>query len=350
MSPAPEPGFSRALAALRWLAGLDGSSPDPDLPRTRDLWALCHAHSLSGGAALRPADAAAAAAARHLDGARNLGREALGAQARGRLADAGVEAVAFKGVALLPWLPSAGLRPMEDVDLLVEPGGLARARRALEDAGFTAHPQEVPSDHGATRLAPSGGAVDLHTRLLNPAIPLWRELGAEDPAAWWGERRGEDLSNEAHFLLTAAHATKHWMVRDRWWIDLVVLWTRRPPEAGALLRLARAQGLAPLLRVPLALLDEVVGLPVPARLRRFLGAPTARELDLVQRLARGRHDYRDDRLARFLPMIPSLGARARVLAGTLLPGPAEVRRRFGREDYLCFLGERAWKALGGSAA
>lgn len=344
---APAPGWARALAALRGLAGLRTAPVPPaePLPETSDLWPLCLAAAEAGHAAMGDLDRARAGRERIANAARNLALGVAADRARSLLAGARLPSLPLKGVDLLGLYASPGLRPMEDVDLLVPPGRVQEARALLAAEGYVDDPGGRPGPYAVAMRGPRALAIDLHGTLFNRSIPLWAGLTDEDPAAWWEHVRDGRLDPDARFLVVAAHAAKHWFVRDRWLADLVLTWTD-DVEPRRLVRLARRQGLVPLLRLALEVLDRSLGVPVPAGLLRGLGPVTAEGKLLVEGLARGVHDFRDRRLARFLPMVPGLAKKLRVLRATLLPGPAEAQARFGSGCYPAFLVGRLAKALG----
>jgi hypothetical protein len=138
---------------------------------------------------------------------------------------------------------------------------------------------------------------------------------------------------------------KHWLIRDRWLADLALLWGLGP-DPGKISCLARHLGMQVLIRTPLWILRQALGLRVSLQLLGSLGPLSFREARLVEEITRGERDYRDLRLARFLPLVPGPRARLRVLRDTLLPTPKEARERHGAEAYLPFLGHRLLRALG----
>jgi hypothetical protein len=94
-------------------------------------------------------------------------------RALGALVDARVTAVALKGLALVvDGYAHPGLRPMEDVDLLLREEDLGRAHRALLALGYESAVTESPdSDHHlAYRLRSAADlpdAIELHRRLFD---------------------------------------------------------------------------------------------------------------------------------------------------------------------------------------
>ena len=83
------------------------------------------------------------------------------------LADGGIRAVVLKGAALLRLAyPEAGLRPMEDIDVLIPVGDRDRAGPVLEAAGYRlAH--QARAGHAEAWTLPGGIELDLHVQ-ANP--------------------------------------------------------------------------------------------------------------------------------------------------------------------------------------
>jgi hypothetical protein len=281
--------------------------------------------------------------------AENLRLQAELRKARELLQGAGVAHAVLKGQALLGRYPSGGLRPMEDADVLVEPGALARAGEVLGGAGYRPHHEGVPGPGAEAWIAPSGASIDLHARLLNPRIPLWRELVREPPGGWWAEVEEGRLAPAAELAFVAAHAGKHRLIRDRWLADLALLIGGGAPVEEAV-ALGMRLGVGALMRAPLWATREVLGLrAVRRRTLATLGELTPAEARLVRDLGSGERDMRDNRLAYFLPMVPGCWRRLRVIRATALPSPAEARARFGAESYPRFLWGRVRRALVGAA-
>jgi hypothetical protein len=101
-------------------------------------------------------------------------------QASRAMAALGIDHAALKG-AWLAWHGYAhpALRPMRDVDFLVDPARIRDAHAALGEAGFAARPASVPIDHALSHhkhLPPlvssqTGVAVELHIRLTDSPPP-----------------------------------------------------------------------------------------------------------------------------------------------------------------------------------
>ncbi len=153
------------------------------------------------------------------------------ALAVGPLTAAGLEPVVFKGPAVADRYPEPGLRPMEDIDLLLPRSDHPRALAALEAAGWRvtrpagedlydsvlAHP-EVPSLF-----------VELHYALEGAS----QRVTALNADALWARRRRIDCAGTPAFglapadelVVLAAHAGKphHGFVRLVWTADLAMV-------------------------------------------------------------------------------------------------------------------------------
>lgn len=147
------------------------------------------------------------------------------------LTDAGLEPVVFKGPAVAARYPEPGLRPMEDIDLLLPRRDHLRALAALVAAGW--------------RVARPGGGDYYDTVLTHadvPSLSLELHYGLEgtsqrvtslDPEALWARRQpiacagtpafGLPLADE--LVVLAAHAGKphHGFVRLAWIADLAMI-------------------------------------------------------------------------------------------------------------------------------
>jgi hypothetical protein len=147
------------------------------------------------------------------------------------LTDAGLEPVVFKGPAVAARYPAPGLRPMEDIDLLLPRAHHAAALQALASAGW--------------RVVRPGGP-DLYDTVLThheaPSLLLELHYGLEgasqrvtalDPGALWSLRQPLDVAGTPAFglppaeelVVLAAHAGKphHGFVRLVWIADLAMI-------------------------------------------------------------------------------------------------------------------------------
>ncbi len=146
------------------------------------------------------------------------------------LTDAGLEPVVFKGPAVAERYPHPGLRPMDDIDLLLPQAAHARALEALCASGWRVARPSV--GHYDTVLA----HADVPTLLLELHFGLetgWDRVTALDPVGLW-ERRvptvcagtpafGLPMADE--LVALAAHAGKpfHGFSRLIWIADLAMV-------------------------------------------------------------------------------------------------------------------------------
>jgi putative nucleotidyltransferase-like protein len=149
----------------------------------------------------------------------------------GPLTAAALEPVVFKGPAVAARYPRPGLRPMEDIDLLLPRADHARALSALTAAGWT--------------VARAAEGEQYDTVLTHPEVPsLFLELhfGLEtasqrvtalDPVTLWARREPAVVAGTPAFVLPldeelvvlAAHAGKphHGFVRLVWIADIAMI-------------------------------------------------------------------------------------------------------------------------------
>ena len=147
------------------------------------------------------------------------------------LTAAGLEPVVFKGPAVAARYPRPGLRPMEDIDLLLPRRDHARALSALADAGWTV----VRAAEGEQYDTVLGHAevpslvLELHFGLESAS----QRVTALDPVTLWARRQPAVVAGTPAFVLPqneeivvlAAHAGKphHGFVRLVWIADLAMI-------------------------------------------------------------------------------------------------------------------------------
>jgi hypothetical protein len=180
------------------------------------------------------------------------------------LAREGVAAVFVKGVALsLEAYGRPGDRPFGDLDLLVAPGSLPRARGVLTDLGFHSAPAG-PASSMEDRWERAGADVDLHWRFV---APDGSQAAVRIPVEEILDRRREVgglpvPSPEDSLLLCAAN-----LVRSR--VDRLVLvadfdrLTRGLVDWSAVLERARAWHLRTALWLGLDHASRLFGTPLP---------------------------------------------------------------------------------------
>lgn len=295
--PRLRPRPSEADVDLLWSA----SAPRPDLARvaaaarTADLAAVVEAarhqrvaplvlRSLTaagvdvgpeGGAARREAAFRRAQAA--------VGLPAVARHALVPLHAAGLTPLVHKGGALAGRYAAPGLRPMDDVDLIVPPSRFAESVEVLEAAGWrrAAHNRshwdsgyDLPFLHPAT----GGLPVELHYDLARRT----ERTSRVDGALLWDERVEISICGtvawgvppELELLALATHAAKPFHVFNRliWAVDLAVVagadvdWDVVGARARALrCRTAVAIGLRFARRLGADVPDELLELPASVR-------------------------------------------------------------------------------------
>ena len=147
------------------------------------------------------------------------------------LTDAGLEPVVFKGPAVAARYPEPGLRPMDDIDLLLPQADHRRALDALGQAGWQVARPAV-GDHYDTvlthREVPSF-FLELHYGLEGGS----QRVTALDPGTLWAMRQPLECAGTSAFglpsaeelVVLAAHAGKphHRFVRLVWMADLAMI-------------------------------------------------------------------------------------------------------------------------------
>ncbi|MGH9138715.1 MAG: nucleotidyltransferase domain-containing protein [Acidimicrobiales bacterium] len=247
---------------------------------------------------------------------------------------AGLEPVVFKGPALAARYPDPGLRPMDDIDVLVAPDQHQAALAALERSGWrTWEPTVGHYDVVLHHPGAPGLPLELH-RGLDSWRDRWYHLTVADLRGW---RQPIDcfgtpafgLPPEEELVALAAHASKpfHTFRRLIWSADLVVVsatagphldWNRvgrRAREFGCSTALAIA--LRHARRLGAQVPDDLLELP-SSRMRMPALAPLLEDswpLDpvepvMIHRLRYALPDATSARLLQVVAEITSAGPRA----------------------------------------
>lgn len=236
------------------------------------------------------------------------------------LAGAGVETVVFGDAALAGGTyPAPALRHCHDLDLLVSPGALERARAVLAPLGWSGPP-------GTARVVhPSGAALELHARPLR--LPQY-ELSADDLRAQGtrfqlGVAPARMPSPTDMLVLVCVNAVSganpsrlEW-VPDSWFIlngATSIDWARVTTHA-------RGGRLALPLSVTLSYLARELGLAVPRETLEELAALAGREDAIASEVALSLA-FRAHRAASTRPRPRAALTFAR---WALLPSPAYLR-------------------------
>lgn len=151
--------------------------------------------------------------------------------AAGPLTGAALEPVVFKGPAVAARYPRPGLRPMEDIDLLLPRADHARALAALAAAGWTVVRAAAGEQYDTVLTHPEVPSLflELHFGLETAS----QRVTALDPVTLWGRRQPAVVAGTPAFVLPqdeevvvlAAHAGKphHGFVRLLWIADIAMI-------------------------------------------------------------------------------------------------------------------------------
>jgi hypothetical protein len=224
----------------RWRSAVELASVWRVLPRLRARVALL-------GLALPPDAAALLRELGAASAAQSIQVAHRGARMLTRLAQAGVAAVAFKGIGLVGNLyRSPAERMVMDVDVLIEPGDLVRASEALAGNGFAAIFPDALGDYlsflrhrphaenGYLEFADADGVeIDLHWSLGTtpaPELTAARLLERAQPALLCGYTVRVAAPEDA-MLLTVHHSLRNHLmpqttVKDL--CDLAAWWELEP--------------------------------------------------------------------------------------------------------------------------
>lgn len=270
----------------------------------------------------------------------------------GPLVNAGLEPLLFKGPAVAQLYPEPGLRPMDDIDVILPPSQFNIALSAVKGAGWT---------EAAERTGEHYDAYLLHPRVPDLPLELHRDIAVR------GQRpnrlTGEDLWQlrvpgdcfgasayllppEENLVALAAHAAKpfHQFQRLMWSVDFAVVIGSSDLDWGRVQEFADRNGCATALAVSLRNARRL-GARVPTELCEVKGG-TARRAALAPVLDDGwplaAPDPGVSRRLRYA-LSDSRGSRVALLSGELLAGgihsaPAQAVR-------LARLGTRQWWRL-----
>ncbi len=205
-----------------------------------------------------------------------------------RFGDAEIPVIPLKGPVLSEVLyGDTGTRLSSDLDIVVRPEDLGRARALLVQMGYESPHNEVPDDvllqteKDSPFFRPGHVPVEVHWALFesyhNFQFPtVWRRL--EDLSL--GTRRVQSLPWDVYLVYLCVHGSKHVWRRLSWIADIArLLETRDPEVALAAEDLARRFQSERMLLLGVALADALFGAPAPpALLRRARGDRAVRAL------------------------------------------------------------------------
>src|SRR5581483_3703982 len=208
------------------------------------------------------------------------------------LASHDVECIALKGPTLAAGVyGNVALREFSDVDILVRPCDVARARSVLMLAGFSpaldVHPKhehayvksanELAFHRGSHRnilelqwqITPRFYAVDFNIQELFQRATLTR----------LGDAHSRTLSSEDLLLISCVHGAKHAWARLAWICDIAWLLRNQPPNWHEVEHRAERLGIERILLVALALARNFFQTSLPSHLEAEIqGDPKVRAL------------------------------------------------------------------------
>lgn len=213
---------------------------------------------------------------------RNLALTAALVEVMEALRANGLRALAFKGPTLVQEAYGAlGLRPFNDLDLLVARTDVAAVHAVLERLRFTAQPRTCHDEEKARGFVRGGVLIELHHSLSSRSFP-W---GRADLEAYWPGRTaclvgGRPLATPGLndlMLYLIVHGGRHHWSSLKWLADVATLHHRHPDfDWATLLAEARARRLLTPVLLAWQLLDTALGIPPPPVVARALERHTLR--------------------------------------------------------------------------
>ncbi len=225
--------------------------------------------------------------------ARSLARTQQLAELLQALDRDGVRALPFKGPALsLAAYGDLGVRDSVDLDVVVCPDDIDRARASLLRAGYTPRTEMSPAQertlqksfgHFAYAAPNRGAAVELHWRFAAPRYP-WsipaEEVFARAVTADLAGFSAASPDPTDQLLLQLMHGARHQWERLEWLVAFTQLLKHAYGNEEALIERASANGSSRALSLALRLAHDVLGTQIPPQL-----APLADEAPTVARAA-----------------------------------------------------------------
>ena len=204
----------------------------------------------------------------------------------------GIPTLVLKGTAILARFPGeVGVRPINDVDILVRRADASGALAALERHGWRpVNPTQRPIGvwHAIDLVRMAGERIDLHwsaTVVPGDDGAIWREARSGDVAG----RPVKVPSAGAELLITCVHGLGPDPAPVRWIADaLLILESGDPIDWPALVCEARRRGVAIALSAALSGLRSRFEADVPASVPRQLAGRPARVLERLAHRAAGR--------------------------------------------------------------
>lgn len=190
---------------------------------------------------------------------------------------AGVRALPYKGPALaLVAYGDIGVRDFVDLDFVVSPDDLDRARDALVAIGYRqregmsrAQEGAIYGGQGHFPYMCAGRLAELHWRFAATRFPWNPSLDAILARAGRAALAGTEIivpSHQDHVLLLALHGTRHLWAELEWVAAITGLLRSAHVDAASLLSEASASGGRRALLVGLEVARRVLDAPVPVQL------------------------------------------------------------------------------------
>lgn len=248
-----------------------------------------------------------------------------------RFEDEGLRTILLKGPGFAArYYPEASQRPCSDLDVLVAPDEVPRARAALLELGYRevddpgAEHASVDSHHHA--FTGPDGLVELHYRAFHGFGSSTLEYATLEPRMIEGTWEGHPvryLGPEDEFVYMSVHAANHLFARLSWLLDLELMRQQHIDlDWGRINELVAGNQLANAMVLAWSLGEAVFGwAPLPATTRAWSrgawrGRQVARALQRGERLVTGR--LSQSRVPAFL------------LRAYLSDAPSEVAVHLGR--------------------
>lgn len=200
----------------------------------------------------------------------------------------GVEAIPFKGPVLAAWLyKNLALRPFSDLDILIRPSDVPKARELLIARGYRPQLDLKPLQERAYRrswceyvfLGGDGQVVELHWRLAPRyfSFPLDLErMGERLETVSLGGRKVRTFSPEDWLWVLCGHGTKHLWERLLWISDVAELVRLHPGmDWQRVLSQARALGTERMILLGLYLVEDLLEIDLPEAISRRVQADPA---------------------------------------------------------------------------
>jgi hypothetical protein len=206
------------------------------------------------------------------NGIRNLEQSAELLRLLGRLDQAGIEAVPYKGPVLAAEVyGDVALREFVDLDILVDPHQVLKAVRLLEDDGYRPHHALTPrqerfllrTGHDRKLIRDDRFVVEIQWALADSTHVLPRNLGPMFRRARPVSLGGSSVrtfSPEDTFLVLCVHASLHFWERLAWVCDVAEAIRRWPDlDASVLTRRAHAAGAMRMVLLGLEMSERLLG-------------------------------------------------------------------------------------------